>query len=111
MHFHPPLRRLEPAPVLEGANQALFGLLEDTGKINIAAWHCTICGEVIDPVILRNRYSPPLNLLYGTKARKFRSAGDGRSYSVEWEHVSEGTEANENEDSSTDVSNPCAYAA
>jgi hypothetical protein len=59
---------------------------------------------VIDPVILKNRPSPPPNLLYGTKARKFGQRVTAGS--VQWEHVSEGTEANENEDSSTDVSNP-----
>ena len=51
--------------------QHYMDLLDDTGQIDITAWHCTICGEVIDPVILKNRHSPPPNLLYGTKARKF----------------------------------------
>ena len=46
-------------------------LLDDTGQIDITAWHCTMCGEVVDAVILKNRQSPPPNLLYGTKARKF----------------------------------------
>ena len=51
--------------------QQYMDLLDDTGQIDITAWHCTMCGEVIDPVILKNRRSPPPNLLYGTKARKF----------------------------------------
>lgn len=51
--------------------QHYMDLLDDTGQINITAWHCTMCGEVIDPVILKNRRSPPPNLLYGAKARKF----------------------------------------
>jgi hypothetical protein len=51
--------------------QHYMDLLDDTGQIDITAWHCTICGEVIDQVILKNRHSPPPNLLYGTKARKF----------------------------------------
>jgi hypothetical protein len=29
------------------------------------------CGEVIDPVILKNRRAPAPNLLYGTKQRKY----------------------------------------
>ena len=51
--------------------QHYMDLLDDTGQIDITAWHCTICGEVVDSVILKNRHSPPPNLLYGTKARKF----------------------------------------
>lgn len=51
--------------------QQYIDLLDDTGQIDIMAWHCTICGEVLDPVILKNRYGPPPNLLYGTKERKF----------------------------------------
>ncbi len=51
--------------------QQYMDLLDDTGQIDITAWHCTICGEVLDPVILKNRHSPPPNLLYGTKERKF----------------------------------------
>ncbi|MET0516155.1 MAG: hypothetical protein ABW047_12630 [Nitrospiraceae bacterium] len=30
-----------------------------------------LCGEVIDPLILENRRSPPPNLLYGTKQRNY----------------------------------------
>ena len=51
--------------------QHYIDLLDDTGQIDITAWHCTMCGEVLDPVILKNRRSPPPNLLYGTKQRKF----------------------------------------
>ena len=51
--------------------QHYMDLLDDTGQIDITAWHCTMCGEVVDAVILKNRQSPPPNLLYGTKARKF----------------------------------------
>ena len=51
--------------------QHYIDLLDDTGQIDITAWHCTMCGEVIDPVILENRHSPPPNLLYGSKPRKF----------------------------------------
>ena len=51
--------------------QHYMDLLDDTGQIDITAWHCTMCGEVVDSVILKNRRSPAPNLLYGTKARKF----------------------------------------
>ena len=44
---------------------------DDTGQIDISALRCTICGEVIDPVILKNRLAPAPNLLYGTKQRKY----------------------------------------
>ncbi|MGZ8393645.1 MAG: hypothetical protein ACXWWJ_02655, partial [Nitrospira sp.] len=67
--------------------------------------HCTMCGEVVDAVILKNRQSPPPNLLYGTKARKFsqrvkdivdRSASgdssDGTEAPQEQEELSEGDE-------------------
>ena len=63
--------------------QHYIDLLDDTGQIDITAWHCTMCGEVLDPVILKNRRSQPPNLLYGTKQRKFSqrvmAASDSRS--------------------------------
>ena len=46
-------------------------LQDDTGQINFTALRCAMCGNVTDAVILKNRHSPPPNLLYGTKARKF----------------------------------------
>ena len=46
-------------------------ILDDTGQIDISDLRCAICGDVIDPVILKNRQSPAPNLLYGTKTRKF----------------------------------------
>lgn len=46
-------------------------LQDDTGQIGMTAWRCMSCGEVIDPVILRNRVGPAPNLLYGTKQRTF----------------------------------------
>ena len=46
-------------------------LQDDTGQIDISALRCTMCGEVIDPLILENRRSPPPNLLYGTKQRNY----------------------------------------
>ena len=44
---------------------------DDTGQIVFPALRCTVCGEVIDPVILKNRRAPAPNLLYGTKQRKY----------------------------------------
>jgi hypothetical protein len=44
---------------------------DDTGQFDITALRCAMCGEVVDPVILKNRRGPAPNLLYGTKARKF----------------------------------------
>jgi hypothetical protein len=46
-------------------------LQDDTGQIDIRASRCTSCGEVIDQVILENRFKPAPNLLYGTKERNF----------------------------------------
>lgn len=64
----------------EPALQPMRGLLvteyymdlqDDTGQIDFTALRCAMCGNVTDAVILKNRNSPPPNLLYGTKARKF----------------------------------------
>ncbi|MGQ0810114.1 MAG: hypothetical protein ACT4OO_02675 [Nitrospiraceae bacterium] len=33
-------------------------LIRDGVVISIA-WHCMICGELVDPVIMRNRTRPP----------------------------------------------------
>jgi hypothetical protein len=46
-------------------------LQDDTGQIGLDAWRCMSCGEVIDPVILDNRFRPAPNLIYGTKQRKY----------------------------------------
>lgn len=46
-------------------------LQDDTGQIGLDAWRCMSCGEVIDPVILDNRFGPAPNLIYGTKQRKY----------------------------------------
>lgn len=59
--------------------QHYIDLLDDTGQIDITAWHCAMCGEVLDPVILKNRHSPPPNLLYGTKEREFSQRVTGIS--------------------------------
>ncbi len=46
-------------------------LQDDTGQIGMTALRCTSCGEIIDPVILHNRFKPAPNLLYGTKQRTY----------------------------------------
>jgi hypothetical protein len=75
-------------------------LLDDTGQIDITAWHCMTCGEVIDPVILKNRRTPPPNLLYGPKARKFSQRVTGASDKASVEEVQGSPD--ETEDASTD---------
>jgi len=49
-------------------------LRDNTGQIEFTAYRCTICGEVIDPVILHNRVAERPNLLYGTTQRQFGQA-------------------------------------
>jgi len=51
-------------------------LQDDTGQIRMTALRCTSCGEVLDPVILQNRFKPAPNLLYGTKQRKYAQRVD-----------------------------------
>jgi len=34
-------------------------ILDETGQCRFVAWRCLICGEVLDPVILKHRSSPP----------------------------------------------------
>ena len=51
-------------------------LQDDTGQIGITGLRCTSCGEVIDPVILRNRLNPTLNLLHVVKQRKYAQRVD-----------------------------------
>ena len=61
-------------------------LEDDSGQIGITGLRCTSCGEVIDPVILRNRLNPMPDLLHVVKQRKYaqridhsESAGQGRN--------------------------------
>jgi hypothetical protein len=51
-------------------------LEDDTGQIGITGLRCTSCGEVIDPVILRNRLNPMPDLLQGPKQRKYAQQVD-----------------------------------
>jgi hypothetical protein len=51
-------------------------LQDDTGQIGITDFRCTNCGEVIDPVILRNRLNPTPSLLHVVKQRKYAQRVD-----------------------------------
>jgi len=51
-------------------------LQDDTGQISITGFRCTSCGEVIDPVILRNRLNPIPSLLHVVKQRKYAQRVD-----------------------------------
>ncbi|TKB65035.1 MAG: hypothetical protein E8D47_10155 [Nitrospira sp.] len=51
-------------------------LEDDTGRIGITGMRCTSCGEVVDPVILRNRLDPTPDLLHGAKQRKYAQRFD-----------------------------------
>lgn len=34
-------------------------VLGDTGQLWCRGWRCVVCGDIVDPVILGNRRSPP----------------------------------------------------
>ncbi|MEP6959294.1 MAG: hypothetical protein ABI980_11240 [Nitrospirota bacterium] len=51
-------------------------LQDDTGQIGITGFRCSSCGEVIDPVILRNRLNQTPDLFHGTKQRKYAQRVD-----------------------------------
>ena len=51
-------------------------LEDDTGQIAITGFRCTSCGEVIDPVILRNRLNPTPSLLHVVKQRNYAQQVD-----------------------------------
>ncbi|MCC2643984.1 MAG: hypothetical protein K0S45_4397 [Nitrospira sp.] len=85
--------------------QHYMDLLDDTGQIDITAWHCTICGEVVDSVILKNRHSPPPNLLYGTKSRKFSQRVTAASDKSNGLDSSEETTVKEDQEDPSDESN------
>ena len=71
----PPLRKptKSSACVAGGVmvTEYYLDLQDDTGQIGITGLRCTSCGEVIDPVILRNRLNPTLTLLHVVKQRKY----------------------------------------
>jgi hypothetical protein len=41
-------------------SEACVDLLDETGEIRFLAWRCVCCGNLIDPVIARNRGYPPV---------------------------------------------------
>jgi hypothetical protein len=49
---------------------------DDTGQIGITGLRCTSCGEVIDPVILKNRLHRTLSLLHVVRKRKYAQRVD-----------------------------------
>ena len=38
-------------------------LSDDTGSLNFNGWRCPICGDILDPLIIKNRVSRPAPLL------------------------------------------------
>ena len=42
-------------------------LLDDTGQINFDAWHCLVCGEITDHVIITNRRTNPKPIRHGNR--------------------------------------------
>ncbi len=43
---------------------------DDTGKITFYGWRCVTCGEILDPVIMRNRDKRPYTRRGGNKVLK-----------------------------------------
>ena len=46
-------------------------LYDDTGKLSFLARRCVQCGDLVDPIILKNRYHPAA--LANHKSRKIRA--------------------------------------
>jgi hypothetical protein len=36
---------------------------DDTGALNFAGWRCVACGEILDPLIMKNRVGRPSPLV------------------------------------------------
>ena len=36
-------------------NESFYDLLDDTGQLSFEGLRCLVCGEVLDPLILKNR--------------------------------------------------------
>jgi len=43
---------------------------DETGQITFYGWRCVTCGEILDPVIMRNRSNRPLIRNRGNKKLK-----------------------------------------
>jgi hypothetical protein len=55
-------------------------LQDDIDQIGITGIRCSSCGEVIDPVMLRNRLNQTPDLLHAVKRRKYaQRVGQGES--------------------------------
>ena len=56
-------------------NEWCHDLLDDTGGLSIEVLRCVQCGHRVDPVILRNRISPPVLEHPSRRPRLGKSAG------------------------------------
>jgi len=57
-----------------------MGLQDDTGPIGNTGFRCSTCGEVIDPVILRDRLNQTPDFLRSSKKRQYAQlVGHGES--------------------------------
>ena len=45
-------------------NDQFLDFMDDTGEIEFWGFHCVICGEILDPVILSNRERMVLSLTH-----------------------------------------------
>lgn len=54
-------------------NEQCFDLLSDSGRLDFLARRCVQCGELVDPVILRNRHLGPLSDLRKSERGSKRS--------------------------------------
>lgn len=55
-------------------------LQNDTGQIGSTDFYCSTCGEVINPIILRNRLNQTPDFLRSSKKRKYAQlVGQGES--------------------------------
>lgn len=44
--------------------EEIFEDLQETGRLYFWGFRCPICGEIVDPLILRNRMDRPAPFLY-----------------------------------------------
>ena len=55
-------------------------LLDDTGKLSFLARRCVLCGDLVDPIILKNRHHPVALVVH--KSRNIRAhVRAGRQFS------------------------------
>ncbi|GJL57079.1 MAG: hypothetical protein NPIRA02_42110 [Nitrospirales bacterium] len=58
--------------------QALMDHLNESGEVFIMAWRCLNCGEVLDPVIVRNRTFMPEPIYDKARMRITKGIAVGR---------------------------------